>query len=102
MRRVITDQAGMSYGISGDNVKSRAIFNAAIAKDPDYPLFYYNLACVDAQENKLVDARTHLQEAFARKANMIAGETMPDPNKDDSFMPYRNNADFWKFVLSLR
>jgi tetratricopeptide (TPR) repeat protein len=99
--RVLTDQAGMAYGISGNIAKAREIFNAAIVKDPDYPLYYYNLACADAEENKLADARVHLQQAFARKANIIPGETMPDPTKDDSFTPYRNNRDFWTFLQGL-
>jgi len=101
MRRVATDQAGMAYGISGDTSKARSLFESAIVKDPDYPMYYYNLACADAQENKLADARIHLQQAFARKANMIPGETLPDPSKDDSFLPYQNDRDFWKFVESL-
>jgi len=101
MRRVTTDQAGMSYGMSGDIPKARAIFEAAIAKDPDYPLYYYNLACADAEEKKLADARVHLQEAFARKGNVIPGENLPDPTKDDSFLPYRKNKDFWNFLKGL-
>jgi len=32
MRRVITDQAGMSYGISGDIAKARVLFEEAIAR----------------------------------------------------------------------
>lgn len=100
-RRVTTDQAGMAYGISGDISKARALFNAAIAKDPDYPMYYYNLACADAEEHKLADARLHLQQAFARQANVIAGESMPDPTKDDSFTPYQNNKDFWAFLKTL-
>jgi hypothetical protein len=100
-RRVLTDQAGMAYGIAGNLAKSRAIFTAAIAKDPDYPLYYYNLACADAAEKKLADAKTHLEQAFARKANVVAGEEMPDPAKDDSFTPYKNDKDFWAFVTSL-
>jgi hypothetical protein len=99
--RVTTDQAGMSYGMSGDAAKARSLFEAAVAKDPDYPMYYYNLACADAQEHKLADARTHLQQAFARKANMIQGEIFPDPSKDDSFTPYRDDKEFWKFVESL-
>jgi tetratricopeptide (TPR) repeat protein len=102
MRRMTIDQAGMAYGMSGDIVKSRALFEAAIEKDPDYPLYYYNLACADAEEKKLAAAETHLQQAFARKANVIPGEAMPDPTKDDSFLPYRDNKEFWKFVESLR
>ncbi len=101
-QRVTTDQAGMAYGMAGNIAKSRALFEAAVAKDPDYPLYYYNLACADAEEKKLADARTHLQQAFARKANVIQGETMPDPTKDDSFLPYRNDKEFWTFVENLR
>jgi len=100
-RRILTDQAGMAYGISGDINKARDIFNAAIANDPDYPLYYYNLACADAEEHKLADARVHLQQAFERKANVIKGESIPDPTKDDSFTPYRNDKAFWDFLKTL-
>jgi tetratricopeptide (TPR) repeat protein len=101
MTRVLTDQAGMSYGISGNIARARTIFEGAIQQDPDYPMYYYNLACADAEENKLGDARKHLQEAFDRKANMIPGEKMPDPTQDDSFTQHRNNKQFWSFVESL-
>jgi hypothetical protein len=101
-QRVTTDQAGMAYGLAGNIPKARAIFEAGIAKDPEYPMYYYNLACADAEEKRLTDARNHLQQAFTRKANVIQGETMPDPAKDDSFLPYRDNKEFWTFVESLR
>jgi hypothetical protein len=101
MRRVTIDQAGMAYGISGDFAKARAIFNAAIAKDPEYPMYYYNLACADAEQNDLVQARVHLQQAFDRKQNVLLGEALPNPAKDDSFLPHRTNKEFWRFVESL-
>jgi hypothetical protein len=101
MKRVITDQAGMSYGMSGNIPKARAIFEKAVAADPDYPLYYYNLACADAEEKNLAGAKKHLQEAFDRKANVIPGESMPDPTLDDSFLSYRNNKEFWAFVEGL-
>jgi hypothetical protein len=101
MKRVVTDQAGMSYGMSGDVPKARAIFEKAVAADPDYPLYYYNLACEDAEEKNLAGAKKHLQEAFDRKANVIPGESMPDPTQDDSFLPYRGNKEFWTFVEGL-
>src|SRR3984893_11245144 len=100
--RVVTDQAGMAYGMSGNIQKARSLFEKAIAEDPEYPLNYYNLACADAEEKNLADARTHLQQAFARKANVILGEAMPDPTKDDSFLPYRDNKEFWAFLKSLQ
>ena len=101
-KRVITDQAGMSYGIAGKLDKARAIFEKAIAQDPDYPMYYYNLACADAGEKKLGDARVHLKAAFERKANIIPGETMPDPTKDDSFLPYQKDKEFWAFLERLQ
>jgi tetratricopeptide (TPR) repeat protein len=101
-RRVATDQAGMSYGIAGDIKKARTIFEGAIARDPDYPLYYYNLACADAQEKNVADARKHLQQAFDRKANMLPGEKIPDPTQDDSFAPYKDNQEFWSFLEALR
>jgi hypothetical protein len=100
-RRVMRDQAGMSYGISGDLAKSRSIFEKGTADDPEYPLNYYNLACADAGEKKLSDARMHLQQAFDRKANVNPGESMPIPTEDDSFLPYKNNREFWTLLQGL-
>ena len=100
-RRVLTDQAGMAYGISGNIPKARSIFDKAIAEDPGYPLYYYNLACADAEEKDLAGAEKHLREAFDRKANVLRGEKMPDPTTDDSFLPYRQDKKFWSVVESL-
>lgn len=101
-RRLMRDQAGMSYGISGDLSKSRSIFEKGVADDPSYPLNYYNLACADAGERKLSEAKLHLQQAFERKANMNPGETMPVPTEDDSFLPYKDNREFWTFLEGLK
>lgn len=100
-RRVMRDQAVMSYGISGQGAKARDLIEKGIAQDPDYPMNYYNLACADAGENKLEQAKIHLKQAFDRKANMIAGEPIPNPTKDDSFLPYKANRDFWAFLEHL-
>jgi tetratricopeptide (TPR) repeat protein len=100
-RRVTTDQLSMSLGMSGDIAQSRAVNVAAIAKDPDYPLYYYNLACADAEENKPDAARQHLQQAWDRRRNTLQGETFPDPSKDDSFLKLRSNQSFWTFVEGL-
>jgi tetratricopeptide (TPR) repeat protein len=101
-RRVIIDQLSMSYGISGDLKKSRAVNEDAIKSDPGYPLYYYNLACADAEQGKVKDAQMHLQQAFERKGNLIAGEKMPDPAKDDSILKLKKNKEFWDFVQGLK
>ena len=101
-RRVMRDQAGISYGILGVLAKSRSIFEKGIADDPDYPLNYHNLACADAGEKKLSEAKLHLQQAFDRRANMNPGETMPVPTEDDSFLPHKGNREFWTFLQGLK
>ena len=100
-RRVATDQASMAYGISGNLDKSRAINEAAITRDPLYPLYYYNLACADAEAGNASAARTHLEQAYARRANTLKGEALPDASKDDSILKLKPNKDFWAFVQSL-
>jgi len=100
-RRVTTDQLSMALGMSGDLKDSRAVNQAAIAKDPDYPLYYFNLACADAESGDAANARIHLQQAFDRRANTIQGESFPDPAADDSIQKLKSNKDFWAFVEGL-
>jgi hypothetical protein len=101
-RRVATDQAVMAYGISGDLEKSRAVAEHAIQTDPDYPLNYYNLACADAEAGNATQAKLHLQQAFDRKANVIPGESLPDPTQDDSIQKLQGDKSFWDFVQKLQ
>ena len=101
MRRFVTDKLVMSLGMGGDLKNSRAVAMQAIEQDPDYPLNYYNLACADAEEGNAAAARTHLEQAFARKANTLPGESLPDPGKDDSLLKLKSNQAFWTYVQTL-
>jgi hypothetical protein len=101
-RRISTDQAVMAYGMSGDIAKSRSLLATAIRLDPQYPVNYYNLACADAEEGDVSGARLHLQQSFARRENVIPGESLPDPTQDDSIRKLRNDKSFWLFVESLQ
>jgi hypothetical protein len=74
----------------------------AVQKDPTYPLYYYNLACADAEQGDATNAKLHLQQAFDRRANVIKGEAMPDPTKDDSILKLKKDNDFWIFVQTLK
>jgi len=96
--RVLIDNLGMSYGISGDLPKAKATFEYGLSKDPKYPMFHYNLACTFAEMNDVDKAILSLQQAFQYKQNMIKGERFPDPWKDDSFRRFMNNE---KFVSAL-
>jgi len=97
--RVLIDNLGMAYGISGDLKKAKETLEYGLAKDPKYPMFHYNLACTFAEMNDVDKAILSLQQAFQYKQNMIRGERFPDPWTDDSFQRFMNND---KFVSALK
>jgi hypothetical protein len=99
--RVLVDNLGMAYGISGDLDHSEEVYNYGLSKDPQYAMFFYNMACVNAERGDMDKTIPFLQKAFAFKANMIQGETIPDPRRDDSFQRFMSNDRFRKFVDSL-
>jgi len=99
--RVIVDNLGMAYGLSGELEKARETFELGIRKDPIYPMFYYNLACTYAEFRDLENAIKNLKTAFKYKNNQNQGEGMPDPKKDSSFSHYLNNEKFLKVLSEL-
>jgi hypothetical protein len=99
--RVLVDNLGMAYGVTNDLNHAEETFNYGISKDPSYPMFYYNLACVSAQRNDMNKTMGFLRKAFALKANAIPGEGMPDPRQDDSFQRFMSTESFRKFADSL-
>ena len=92
--RLLTDQLGMSYGISGHLDKAKALFEQGIQKDAEYAMYYYNLACTNAELGNLDDAVVNLKKGFERKQNMLPSETYPSPRTDDSFKRYLGNPKF--------
>jgi len=100
-RRIVTDELSMSLGISGDLKGSREVNEAAIAADPEYPLYYYNLSCADAEAGDPGAARTHLQQAFDRRTHTLEGEPFPDPTKDDSLQKLRKDNAFWSLAQQI-
>jgi len=47
LTRVLIDNLGMAYGITGDLVKATEVFNYGVSKDPTYPMFYTtSLVCM--------------------------------------------------------
>jgi hypothetical protein len=79
----------------------RSVAEKAISDDPDYPINYYNMACMDAELGNAIGAKMHLKQAFDRRANVLKGESMPDPTKDDSILKLKKDEAFWAFVLTL-
>lgn len=97
--RVLVDNLGMAYGISGDLKKAKETFEYGLSKDPKYPMFHYNMACTYAEMKDIDKTIFFLQQAFQYKQNMIKGERFPDPWTDDSFQRFMNNE---KFVNALK
>jgi tetratricopeptide (TPR) repeat protein len=100
--RVLVDQLGMSYGLSGELDKAKDLFEWAIPIDPEYPMFYYNLACTFSEKGDLDRALENLRLALRYKENMIKGETFPDPRTDASFKKHRRAKSFWAELLKLK
>ena len=92
--RVMVDNLGMAYGISGDLKKAKETFEYGLSKDQKYPMFLYNMACTFAEMNDVDKTISYLQQAFQYKQNMIKGERFPDPWTDDSFQRFMKDERF--------
>jgi len=93
-RIVLVDQLGMAYGISGDLAKSKQLYEWAVTQEPEYPMFYYNLACTFAEMNNQKKAIENLRMAHRYKGNSLPGESVPDPRTDSSFAKYLADPSF--------
>jgi tetratricopeptide (TPR) repeat protein len=99
--RVLVDNLGMAYGVTGSLDKAKETFEYGVTQDKTYPLFYYNLTCAYAEKDDLDDTMVNLKTAFENKQNTIPGESMPDPRRDDSFQRFMQNKKFRELVDSL-
>ena len=98
---VLVDNLAMAYGITGDLANSQTVIEYGISKDPNYPMFYYNLACVAAEKGDAAGAKTNLKLAYDRRANVLSGETLADARTDDSFQKLMQQSDFRNFANKL-
>lgn len=92
--RILGDQLAMAYGLSGRSLDAKKLLQESIRTDPLYPLNYYNLACVAADEDDKAGVLKNLSLAFQHKDQVLPGEKMPDPASDPSFKKYASDADF--------
>lgn len=102
MWRVLLDNLGMAYGLTGDLANAKATFELAIAKDPSYPLFHYNLACTYGEMGDRDRAIGELERAFSVRANVHKDEQMPDPARDASFARFMKDETFVAALARIR
>lgn len=94
IRRRVIDMLEISYGMGGDAKKAREIYQAAIKSDPQHAMFYYNLACAEAELDNMDGAIENLKLAYKYRDRLPRGQRLPDPRKDDSFQKYMENERF--------
>ena len=100
--KVLLDLLGISYGVSGDLEKSKEVLQWAITQEPEYPLFYYNLACAHAELDNMPAAIANLRKAYQYRNNVLEGETLPDPTADSSFSRFMTNKTFMEELNKMR
>ncbi len=91
---VLVNNLGMSYAVSGNPQKAKEVFEYGIGNDNQYPLFYYNLACVNSLLNDLDNCLKNIELAFRFRDRLFEGEEIPNPMKDPAFRRYRDNDRF--------
>lgn len=96
----LIDNLGMAYAITGELQRAKETFEYGLSKDAEYPLFYYHLACTYAEMGDKDRTIANLRKAFEYKANILPGEKMSDPAKDDSFQKFMKDAQFRELVNS--
>lgn len=99
--RHLNDQLAIAYLIGGNSDKAIEVYRSAIAKDSDYPPYYYNLACAFAAKGDLDDALSNLREAYARRDKWPQGQVFPSPRKDASFKRYVGDEKFEKLAKEM-
>lgn len=92
--RIVVDNLGMSYGITKKYSLAQKTYDYALAIDPEYPMFFYNLACLNAEMAKPDKALEYLGKTYEFRANMIPGEKFRDIRKDSSFVSLLKNPKF--------
>jgi Tfp pilus assembly protein PilF len=101
LRRQLIDDQGVAYALSGNLEQAKEIYLAALAKDPDYAMYNYNLACVYAELHDLDAAIPYLKQSWAHRDTLPSNLKYPDPRQDNSFKPYVNDPKFQEAVKNI-
>ncbi len=100
-RRRVIDQQGVTTALGGDLIGARDFYLAALAKDPDYAMYNYNLSCVYAEFNDLDSALPYLKKAWEHRDTMPSDIKFPDPRQDSSFKRFLDDKRFQDAVRDM-
>lgn len=97
----LTSRLAFCYRLSGNLVKARETLEYGLLQDPEYPLFHYDMACVEAQMGKMDETLGQLREAYKYRRNASPGQMPPDPTEDSCFQKFANDPRFATTVEKL-
>jgi Tfp pilus assembly protein PilF len=100
-RRRFIDQQGVTTALGGDLEGAKKIYLDALAKDPEYAMFNYNLSCVYAEQGDLQAAIPYLKKSWEHRDTLQGGAKFPDPRQDNSFKAYLNDKRFQDAVRNM-
>jgi tetratricopeptide (TPR) repeat protein len=98
----LIDNLATAYPVPAEIKKAREVLEFGISKEPSYPMFYYNIAVGYAEVGDEANAVKYLRLAAKNKANMIEGETFPDPAADTAFHGLMKSASFIKALAEIK
>lgn len=85
---------GIAYSSYGKFKDAQKVFEDALLKDPEYPLFHYNLARACAGQGDFSKVLEHLKLTLKFRDNMDADVQLPNPGNDPAFKEINGNQEF--------
>lgn len=98
--REAEDSTGLAEAFLGNLAKARAIYTKAIAKDPSYPGFSYNLACVCARDGDRNCSLRMLKKAMDTDAASGLDPMLPDPSVDEDLKGLLGDPVFQAILIA--
>lgn len=98
----LLDDLIICHGNLGHIQKAKELSELGLQQEPDYPSFYYNLACSYAELGNRNLALENLKAAFQNKSKLLPGDKLDDPKADPSFSKYSSDPGFAEFFRELK
>ncbi len=98
-QRQAQDILGLSLAYLKRYDESLKVYRDAVAKDPDYAAFSYNLACVCARAGDRAAALQALAHAMDDDAKAPAGPSLPDPAQDEDLKGFWGEPLFHSILI---
>ncbi|HEX5399971.1 MAG TPA: tetratricopeptide repeat protein [Verrucomicrobiae bacterium] len=101
-RVFLLDDLIICHGNLGHIQKAKELSELGLQQEPDYPSFYYNLACSYAELGNRDLALENLKKAFQNKDKLLPGDKLDNPKADPSFSKYTSDPGFVEFFGKLK